>query len=111
VDDRVADQRRHVLVGKSVEDVFGLASPPDQPHQGQDLQSRRHSGDLPALVFSQFRHASLGFGEPQQKPKPFRSAKRSEHLGAGFNLSPRWEGCQRTGWMPAMPAAVPRSIA
>jgi len=86
--DSVTDQRQHLLVGESVEDALGLASPPDQMHHRQGLQSRRHGGDLLALVFGQLRHARLALGEPPQEPKPFRVAERPEHLGGGFNLRP-----------------------
>jgi hypothetical protein len=63
--DGVADQRQHVLVGESVEDVLGFAPPPDQTNDEQRLQSRRHSGDLLALVFGQLRHARFALGKPQ----------------------------------------------
>ena len=109
--DSIADQRQYVLIGKGVEDVLGLSSPPDQANQGQGLQSRRHGGDLLALVFSQFRHARLAFGEPQQKPKPLRVTECPEYLGGGFELSARREGHSRTGSMPTMRAlAVSLSI-
>ncbi len=82
----VADQRQHVLVGKRVEDVLGLASPPDQANDGQGLLSSGDGGDLLALVFGEFRHTRFDLGEPQQKSKPFRVAERPEYLGGGFNL-------------------------
>jgi hypothetical protein len=99
--DGVADQREHVLVGKSVENVLGLAPAPNQANDGQGLQSRRDGGDLLA-VLSQFRHARLALGEPQQEPKPFRVTERPENFGGSFNLSPRWEKWRGTGRMSAV---------
>ena len=61
----VADQRQHVLVGERVENVLGLASPPDQANDGQGLQSRGDGADLFSLVFGQFRHTRFDLGKPQ----------------------------------------------
>jgi hypothetical protein len=44
--DSAADQRQHMLVGESVEDVPGLATPLDQTHRVQRLQTRGHGGNL-----------------------------------------------------------------
>jgi hypothetical protein len=59
-----------VPVGKSVKDVLGLAPPADQTHRRQDLQPRRHGGNLLALVLGQLRDAGFAFGEPQLERAP-----------------------------------------
>jgi hypothetical protein len=102
--DSIANQLQHVLVGQCVEDVLGFAPPPHQTHHRQGLQSRRHGGDLLALVFGQLRHARFAIAETQQKPQPLRVTESGEDVGRNLYLRPRWKRHRRTGWMATMRA-------
>ena len=68
----------------------------------QNPQTGGYGRDLLALVFGQFRHASLARSEPHEKPEPFRITERSEHLGGGFDLYPRRKANERARRMPTV---------
>jgi hypothetical protein len=62
--DRIAHQRKYVLVGEGIENVLGLASTPDKPHCVKSLQARGHSRNFLPLLFGQFRDACLALRKP-----------------------------------------------
>lgn len=93
--DRVADERRHVLVDQRVEDVLGIASALDKAHRVQRFQPRRYCRDVDAFLFCQFRDASLTAGEPHEQPQSLGIAERAKHRSRGLDLLARRKPNQR----------------
>jgi hypothetical protein len=100
--DRIAHQRKYVLVGEGIENVLGLASTPDKPHCVKSLQARGHSRNFLPLLFGQFRDACLALRKPHQKLQSLGIAKRPKHRRDDFHLIPRRHVHRGAGRMPLM---------
>ena len=100
--DRIAHQRKYVLVGEGIENMLGFASTPYKPHGVKSLQARGHSCNFFPFLFGQLRDACLALGKPHQELQSLGIAKCSKHRRDNFHLGPRRHLHRGPGRMPLM---------